>query len=199
MESAVSVGNRVDGKISPPAGSKVVLHVGCGPKNPETLHPMFHDPVWRELRLDINPGVNPDIVASITEMAIVRSDSVDAVWSSHNIEHLYPHEVPLALREFYRVLKPGGFLLITMPDLQEVAKLIAQDKMEETAYESPAGPIAPIDILYGFRPSMAQGNIFMAHHTGFTATSLKRYLARAGFSQGKVWQEGFSLWAIMKK
>lgn len=178
---------------------KTVLHVGCGPKRKETLHPTFHGPEWRERRLDINPGVAPDIVASITDLSIVDTDSVDAVWSSHNLEHLYPHEVPLALKEFYRVLKPEGFLLITMPDLQEVARLIVEDKLEETAYVSPAGPIAPIDILYGFRPSIAQGNVFMAHRTGFTSTSLKNHLYRAGFRQGKVWAESFAIWAIMKK
>ncbi len=165
----------------------------------ETLHPTFHGPEWRELRLDINPGVAPDIVASITDLSIVDSDSVDAVWSSHNIEHLYPHEVPLALKEFYRVLKLGGFLLITMPDLQEVARLIVEDKLEDTAYVAPAGPISPIDILYGFRPAIAQGNVFMAHRTGFTCTSLKNHLYRAGFRQGKVWAENFAIWAIMKK
>ncbi len=180
-------------------GQKTVLHVGCGPKMKETLHPTFHGPEWRELRLDINPGVAPDIVASITDLSLVDTDSVDAVWSSHNIEHLYPHEVPLALKEFFRVLKPGGFLLITMPDLQEVARLIVEDKLEDTAYVAPAGPISPIDILYGFRPAIAQGNVFMAHRTGFTSTSLKNHLYRAGFRQGKVWAESFAIWAIMKK
>jgi predicted SAM-dependent methyltransferase len=42
-------------------------------------------------------------------MKAVASESVDAIFSSHNIEHLYPHEVPVALAEFIRVLKPGLF------------------------------------------------------------------------------------------
>jgi len=63
--------------------------------------------------------MQPDIVCSITDMSPVAADSVDAVWSSHNLEHLQRHEVPVALAEFLRVLKPAGLLLLTLPDLQQ--------------------------------------------------------------------------------
>ena len=179
---------------------KQVLHVGCGPKSPAKLHPTFRSPEWQELRLDLNPDVKPDVVASITDMAAVESDSMDAVWSSHNVEHLYPHDVPLALREFWRVLKPGGFALITLPDLRQVASLIAEDKLEDPAYTSPAGPIAPLDILYGHRPQMARGNLFMAHRTGFTAKTLEKALRSAGFQDVDVTaDEHFNLWATAHK
>ncbi len=179
---------------------KAVLHVGCGVANPNKLHKTFRSPEWREIRLDINPDVKPDIVASITEMPAVRSRSVDAVWSSHNIEHLYPHEVPVALGEFHRVLKPAGFALVTLPDLQRVAELIAQDKLDEPAYVSPAGPICPIDILYGHRRSLAAGNLFMAHHTGFTATTLKGALVDVGFVKVNTRRDDkFNLWAVAWK
>ena len=85
---------------------------------------------------------------------------MDAVWSSHNVEHLYPHEVPVALAEFRRVLKPEGFAIVTCPDLQAVAELVAQDKLTQPAYQSPSGPISPLDILYGHRPALALGNLF---------------------------------------
>jgi SAM-dependent methyltransferase len=160
---------------------KQVLHVGSGPPNPNKLHPRFRVGGWREIRLDIDPAMQPDIVAGITSMPMVADDSMDAVWSSHNLEHLYAHEVPLALREFYRVLKPGGHLLLTLPDLQAVAKLVAEDRLEEIAYIAPAGPVAALDMLYGFRPSLARGNLHMAHRTGFTARSLAVALERAGF------------------
>ena len=37
----------------------------------------------------------------MTDMSMVDSAAVDAVWSSHNLEHLYAHEVPVALGEFH--------------------------------------------------------------------------------------------------
>jgi len=49
---------------------------------------------------DIDQSVNPDIVGTMTDMSQVQGASVDALFSSHNIEHLYPHEVPVALADF---------------------------------------------------------------------------------------------------
>jgi hypothetical protein len=162
-----------------------VLHVGCGVYHREKLPAVFHDG-WREIRLDIDPEVRPDVVASITDMRAISDRAVDAVYSSHNIEHLYPHEVPLALREMRRVLKPDGVALIKLPDLQEVARHVADGKLEDPLYTSPMGPIAPLDILYGHRPSLASGNTFMAHRTGFTGATLGAALIRAGFAAALV-------------
>ncbi len=55
------------------------------------------------------------------DMAEVEAESVDAIFSSHNLEHLYPHEVPVALSEFMRVLRSDGFVVLTCPDLKAVA------------------------------------------------------------------------------
>ncbi|MDA9598930.1 methyltransferase domain-containing protein [bacterium] len=177
------------------------LHVGCGQNTKSMTTRGFNSPEWSEIRLDIDSNVDPDIIGSMTDMSAVATESVDALFSSHNIEHLYPHEIPLALNEFLRVLKPEGFAVITCPDLQSVSKLIAEDKLAEPAYQSPAGPIAPLDILYGYRPAMAAGNLFMAHRTGFTKRTLIETLLAAGFKQvgGKQRSHYFDLWAIASK
>ena len=97
------------------------------------------------------------------------------------------------------MLKAGGFALITLPDLQTVAELVAADKLEEPAYISPAGPITPLDTLYGLRAAIARGNLFMAHRTGFTATTLEGALRRAGFATVRTQRLGFDLWAYAEK
>jgi SAM-dependent methyltransferase len=158
-----------------------VLHVGCGVFETEKLPLMFRDAAWREIRLDIDPDVKPDMIASITDMQVIPDATVDAVYSSHNVEHLYPHDVPLALREMNRVLRPNGFAFIRVPDLQEVARYVAEGKLEDPLYISPVGVIAPLDILYGHRPALARGNTFMAHRTGFTGATLGTALIAAGF------------------
>lgn len=178
------------------------LHVGCGTKNKSRTTAGFNTVEWTELRLDIDQGVQPDIVGTMTDMAALGDGSVDAVYSSHNIEHLYPHEVPIALSEFLRVLKPDGFLVITCPDLQSVARLVADDKLTDTIYTSPAGPIAPIDILYGHRPQLARGNLFMAHRCGFTQKVLLATLRASRFQGVAATARGkphFDLWAIASK
>lgn len=152
--------------------------------------------------MDINPSVDPDIVGTTLDMPAVADASVDALFSSHNIEHLYAHEVPLALTEFRLVLKPDGFVVITCPDLQSVCQLIADDKLVEPAYNSPAGPIAPIDILYGLRTSLQEGNHYMAHRCGFTEKVLVGTLQEAGFGSvvsGSRSHPFFDLWAVASK
>lgn len=180
---------------------KTFLHVGCGPKHKDQTTRGFNSPEWHELRLDIDESVSPDIVGTMLDMSAVPDASVDALYSSHNIEHLYPHEVPVALAEFKRVLKPAGFFVVTCPDLQSVCALIAQDKLTEAAYSSPAGPIAPLDILYGHRPAMAQGNLYMAHRCGFTKKVLTATLQSCGFKSVAAMARPsfFDLWALASK
>lgn len=177
------------------------LHVGCGPKHKNQTTAGFNQPDWQERRLDIDASVQPDVVGTMTDMSAVDSASVQAIFSSHNIEHLYPHEVPVALAEFLRVLTDDGFAVITCPDLRSVCALIAEDKLTEPAYQSPAGPIAPLDILYGHRPAMARGNLYMAHRCGFTQKVLSGTLQAAGFKSvaAMARPRHFDLWALASK
>jgi SAM-dependent methyltransferase len=175
--------------------SRVVLNVGCGYRSSHGLPSSFHTSEWRELRLDINPEVNPDILCSMTDMSPIATASIDAIWSSHNLEHLHRHEVPVALGEFLRVLREDGFVLLTLPDLQAIAELIVADALENEAYRSPSGPITPLDMIYGHTPSIAHGNPHMAHKTGFTARTLREQLVKAGFADVTTRRDGFALWA----
>ena len=158
------------------------LHVGCGQKKKHQTTKGFNTPAWEEVRFDIDEGVNPDLIGTILDMNSVATGTMDAVYSSHNIEHVYPHEVAIALKEFARVLAPQGFVVITCPDLQSVCELVAQDKLLDPAYTSPAGPITPLDILYGHRGSLQRGNHYMAHKCGFTLKVLISVLQSHGFS-----------------
>jgi len=182
---------------------KSFLHVGCGPKRKAQTTKGFATSDWHEIRLDIDPLALPDVICTITDMSAVASESVDAIYSSHNIEHLYPHEVPIAFAAFLRVLKLDGFLVVTCPDLQRVSQLIAEDKLTEPAYISAAGPISPLDILYGHRHSMREGNLYMAHRCGFTKRVLDGALRSCGFQIVATWSRSeapyFDLFALASK
>jgi hypothetical protein len=56
-----------------------------------------------------------------------------------------------------------------------------EDRLEASAYISQSGPITPLDMIFGHTASLARGNEFMAHRTGFTARSLHKLLIEAGF------------------
>lgn len=172
---------------------KNVLHVGCGPPSAAPLDPAFEPDQWQEIRLDIDPDVQPDIVASITDMSAVETESIDGLFSSHNIEHLYNHEVPVALKEFHRVLKPGGFALIRCPDIQAVAEQVVQGNLETPLFTAPAGPISALDIMYGYGRFLAQGKDSWAHKTAFTVKSLGDKLVAAGFANVQVRRAGYEL------
>ncbi|MDX5363669.1 MAG: class I SAM-dependent methyltransferase [Pseudazoarcus pumilus] len=158
-----------------------VLHVGCGPATLESMPSFFHSGEWEEVRLDIDMTVAPDVVGTILDMGIIANGSVDAVFSSHNIEHVYPHEVGQALQEFRRVLHDDGLAVVRCPDIQSVAQVVGEGRLMDVLYVSPAGPISAIDIMYGHRAAIQGGNLFMSHKTAFTADTLAKHLKDAGF------------------
>lgn len=146
----------------------LVLHVGCGRQRlPAEL---FNG--CPELRVDIDPSVNPDVVASMTDLGDIGLFT--AVWCCHSLEHLHPSEGLKALQEFVRVLKPGGAAIVIVPDLQDV------QPTDEVVYESSAGPITGHDMIYGWR---AHENAHMLHRTGFISATLEAVMTRAGFAR----------------
>jgi hypothetical protein len=78
-----------------------------------------------------------------------------------------------------------------------VARRIADDQLTEPLYLSASGPISPLDIVFGHQASMAAGNGYMAHRTGFTARSLGQALIDAGFAEVRVHEgQHWDLWAV---
>jgi SAM-dependent methyltransferase len=196
------LGGRSSSDLFAADGRRLVLHVGCGPPDEDNLHERFRTPEWRELRLDIDPQMRPDIVGNMVDLdEVVPSESVDAVWSSHNIEHVYAHEVPQVFAEFLRVLRPGGLMLVTTPDLQRAAERIASGRLEDPLYEAEAGPITPLDMVYGHGREISRGFHFMAHRTGYTSRTLERKLRDAGFDDVRVRREPAdrALWADARR
>ena len=162
-----------------------LLHAMCGNNDKSRTTKVFAQNEWTEVRLDPHPANKPDIEGDLRALSTLEDKSFDAILTHHSLERLYPHEVGKALAEMYRVLNDEGYLLLTCADLQTACQLIADDKFLEPAYESPAGPISPIDILYGFRPAVAAGHMNFANHCGFTSKALIGTLAQVGFAS--VW------------
>ena len=180
---------------------KKFLHVGCGPARKADITAGFNNDDWQEIRFDIDPSCKPDIIGTIVNMSAVADKSVDAIYSSHNIEHVFAHEVGHVLSEFKRVLADDGFVVLTCPDLQSVCEAVAADRLLEPIYQSPAGPIAPLDVLYGLRSSIAAGNHYMAHKCGFTFSVLCKLFLDSGFKSvyGGRRPQAFDLWVVASK
>lgn len=160
---------------------KSILHVGCG-KQPL--------PEWlsgREVRLDINPDVSPDIIAPMTELGDIGQ--FDAVYTSHALEHLAPHDVKKCLSEFRRVVRTGGAVIIIVPDLEDIKPTL------EVVYVSEAGPITGLDMYYG-KADMVEVNPYMAHKTGFVSETLSLAMREAGFDVKHCIRKQHSLIAV---
>lgn len=158
-----------------------LLHAICGSATKARTTREFNSPEWEETRMDPQQDVKPDVQSDLLDMTMFEDASFDAVFTAHTLERLYPHEVGKALANIVRVLKDDGYMIVTCADIQAACALVAEDKLLEAAYESPAGPVAPIDILYGFRPALAAGFERHACKCGFTSRALLGTLGQAGF------------------
>ena len=125
-------------------------------------------------------------------MKAVEDASVDAVFFT--ILSISSSQVPVALAEFHRVLKPDGFVLLTCPDLQSVCSS-GHDQLTEPAIKG-MGPIAPLDILYGHRVSMKAGNSIW-RIVGFNKKVLAATLSSAGFDNGVKARLKFSISGLL--
>jgi predicted SAM-dependent methyltransferase len=74
------------------------------------------------INIDINPKWNPDIVADWNDLSMFGEGSVDTVVSQHSIEHAPCGGAQGFFKEAYRVLRPQGALIITIPDIRALAK-----------------------------------------------------------------------------
>jgi SAM-dependent methyltransferase len=167
--------------VSEPQRERVLVNVGCGALNASTVPAYFNG--WRHLRVDVDPAVEPDIIADLTDLSPIPDGSADAVWAAHCVEHLYAHQVKVALAEFRRVLREDGFLCVIVPDLQTVAQYVAENRLHEPIYQSQAGPVTAHDIFFGFGAAIANGRTSMAHRCGFTPGMLQRSFQQHPFGE----------------
>lgn len=184
---------------------KTLLHVGCGHQGKETLPPLDFENEWREVRVDIDPGVNPDVIDDIRTLSTIPDGSAHYLFSKHNLEHLEFHEVPKCLANFYRVLNDTGFLIIRTPNLEQICRAILQVGVEKKLYtaivDGEENPVMPMDILFGASWEIEKGNHFMAHRTAFTMKNLDQKLRNAGFEYVSISQaeESYELLAVAAK
>lgn len=160
-----------------------LLHVGCGRDSLPSW--LSH---YSEIRMDIDPDVQPDIVGDMT--AISAEGPFDAIACFHALEHLHREDVDVALAEFKRVLRDGGVVYIIVPDIEDIKPT------DEVLYESSVGPITGVDVLFGYQ-KVIKDKPYMAHKCGFTRDFLDEVFQKAGFSASVVRRVGnYNLLAV---
>ena len=91
-------------------------------------------------------------------------DSVDEIFSSHSLEHVEKKMVLPTLKEFKRLIKPGGKITIRVPDLEWCCKWFIEH--QTTGWD--------MDVIYGHQKTPGE-----FHQTGFTKSILLDYMKKA--------------------
>ena len=70
-----------------------------------------------------------DVICNVSEEKLPFQDnSVEAVYTSHTLEHIYPHRLPFVLSEFHRVLLKNSSIRIVVPNIDKAIKSYVKGK-----------------------------------------------------------------------
>lgn len=118
--------------------------------------------------------INHDIAidgVGLHDLSVYGDGSVDEIQCHHALEHVGRDEVQPVLREWYRVLRAGGKVLVTCPDI-----ILCMKKFLRYKDENRWKPKFPNEAIWG-----CQTGEHEYHKTGFSMERLKRELEWAGF------------------
>lgn len=125
-----------------------------------------------------------DIVMDICNLREFANNSVEEILASHVFEHLNPYHSLNILREWHRVLKPGGKLVMEMPDIEKLcARFIAAATNERYGI---------LNAIYGSVNTTDQGTpdqITSPHLFGWWPQSLFDHLTNAGYENIQFMEE----------
>jgi len=131
------------------------LHLGCGKRHIEGF-----------VHVDVIAHDHVDYVCGIDSLPAFADESVELIYNCHVLEHFHRQRVPAVLREWRRVLKPGGLLRIAVPDFEALCALYGE-----------TGDLSlVVGSLYG-----RQDYVYNIHYTTYDFPTLKAVLEEAGF------------------
>ncbi|GAI82017.1 unnamed protein product [marine sediment metagenome] len=153
------------------------LNMGC------QLDKKPQDEGW--VNIDCRPECEPDLVHDLVYPLPYEDNSVDEILAKDILEHLSWRKVPDVLKDWLRVLKPGGEIYIQTPDLAMIAHYILIGKLwtwKQISYW-----------IYGEQNVKENG-----HMSGFTTPTLARLITEVGFRIKEANKGGTNimLWAV---
>jgi len=150
-----------------------------------------------ELQVDLRKAPHIDFVADIRALPAEWENAFDVAKSHHVLEHFGFQETPAVLAEWYRIIKPGGILQVTLPDIQCASEAIAAGRFDTylrgVLYGDQGHPFWSQGAYGGYDTEDADGQPrkeprFLPHSyqhnhhkSGFTAAYLIELMEAAGF------------------
>lgn len=137
------------------------LHLGCGPRYIEGFY-----------HIDALEFPHINYQGSVKDLSQFANDSIELIYAAHLLEHFGRKEFLTVLREWYRVLKPGGILRIAVPDFEKVVKMYSKNY--------------PLENLLGFLVG-GQKDKYDYHKMVFDYQSISNHLLGIGFLKVYRW------------
>lgn len=139
------------------------LHLGCGPRYiPGFIH------------VDALPAHHVDIVGPV-ELLPMDDASVSLIYASHVLEHFGRFEYRAVLEEWFRVLKSGGILRLSVPDFAVCAAIYYESGLAD-------GLSGLVGLIVG-----GQRDSYDYHKMIFDEAFLRRDLLDIGFREVRRW------------
>lgn len=139
------------------------LHLGCGSKYiPGFVH------------VDALPAPHVDIVGPVEHLPIA-DESVSLIYASHILEHFGRYEYKAVLKEWFRVLEPGGVLRLAVPDFAACAAIYYESGLAD-------GLTGLVGLIVG-----GQRDQYDFHKMIFDEEFLHRDLLETGFREVRHW------------
>ena len=143
----------------------IKLHIGCGSRD------FGRD--W--LHIDGNRTYPHVDLHNIHDIEL-PDDSVELIYASHLLEYFDRKEVLPLLAEWNRVLKKGGVLRLSVPDIQRLIEIYRENDLDAIL-----GP------LYGKMKIDSNDSKYVYHKTIYDEPSLQKVLEVSGFKDVRRW------------
>ncbi|HSJ98411.1 MAG TPA: methyltransferase domain-containing protein, partial [Myxococcota bacterium] len=167
--SGFACGRRWARVLGDTAARPLRLNLGCGDK----ILPGYVNVDVVEARA----GMKPDVVCDLHDLAPFDDASADEILSVHVVEHFWRWEVRDVLREWVRVLKPGGRMVIECPNIRSACETFLEDPARFSR-EDQEGQ-RTMWVFYG---DPQWKDPLMIHRWGYTPESLRALLGEVGLA-----------------
>lgn len=138
------------------------LHLGCGFKKLDGF-----------VNVDIRPETECDIIDDVATLKNFKEESAEMIYACHVLEHFNRKTYLIVLKRWSEILKSGGMLRLSVPDLYKVSELHYTKKYTLKQL---------MGFLYG-----GQNYSENFHYIGFDFDMLKEDLENLGFKNVHIW------------
>jgi ubiquinone/menaquinone biosynthesis C-methylase UbiE len=119
--------------------------------------------------IDLREGEGIDLVCDVSKELPFNENTIERIYASDVLEHIMYAQVPATLREWYRVLAPGGTVTIKIPSLSTITLRYVRHDIDTKEF---------VRLIYGGQEG---GDIANAHKSGYDPQYLSLLMTKAGF------------------